>query len=106
MGALACLSTCIVPLKELSTALTAIEHVSQSSSWKAKNAMLEFLQVHVFTNMASFHSQTEEADRVINIVTRLIKDDRVEVREKAGKVLGGMLHCSFISDAVASKLSD
>eukprot|EP00092_Neocalanus_flemingeri_P031411 GFUD01034116.1.p1 GENE.GFUD01034116.1~~GFUD01034116.1.p1 ORF type:complete len:1998 (+),score=527.07 GFUD01034116.1:71-6064(+) len=104
--ALACLSTCIVPLKVLSTALTAVEHVSQSSSWKAKNAMLEFLQVHVFTNMAAFHSQTEEAARVVNIVTRLIKDDRIEVREKAGKVLGGMLHCSFISEEVASKLLD
>jgi len=102
--ALACLSTCIVPLKVLSTALTAIEHVSHSTSWKAKNAMLEFLQIHVFTNMASFHSKPDEAVRVVNIVTRLIKDERVEVREKAGKVLGGLLHCSFISDEVASTL--
>jgi proteasome activator subunit 4 len=42
----------------------------------------------------------------VNIVTRLIKDDRIEVREKAGKVLGGMLHCSFISADAASKLMD
>ena len=104
--ALACLATCIVPLKVLPTALTAIEHVSQSESWKAKIAMLEYLQVHVFTNMALFHSQKDQADRVVNIVTRLIKDDRIEVREKAGKVLGGMLHCSFISADVASKLMD
>ena len=104
--ALACLSTCIVPLKVLPTALKAIEQVSQSESWKAKIAMLEYLQVHVFTNMALFHSQTDQADRVVNIVTRLIKDDRIEVREKAGKVLGGMLHCSFISADVASKLLD
>jgi len=102
--ALACLSTCIVPLKVLPTALNAIEHVSLSSSWKAKIAMLEFLQVHVFTNMASFQCKSEEAARVVNIVKRLIKDDRIEVKEKAGKVLGGMLHCSFIPDDVASEL--
>merc|ERR1711963_1008214 len=52
--ALACLSTCIVPLNVLTTALSAIEHVSNSSSWKAKIAMLEYLQVHVFTNMALY----------------------------------------------------
>jgi len=66
--------------------------------------MLEYLQVHVFTNMALFHSQKDQADRVVDIVTRLIKDERIEVREKAGKVLGGMLHCSFISKEVSSKL--
>jgi len=102
--ALACLSTCIVPSQVLPTALTAIEQVSQSQSWKAKIAMLEYLQVHVFTNMALFHSQKDQADRVVDIVTRLIKDERIEVREKAGKVLGGMLHCSFISKEVSSKL--
>jgi len=102
--ALACLSTCIVPLNVLPTALTAIEHVSQSQSWKAKIAMLEYLQVHVFTNMALFHSQKDQAARVVEIVTRLIKDDRIEVREKAGKVLGGMLHCCFISEDVSLDL--
>merc|ERR1712013_967912 len=102
--ALACLSTCIVPLNVLPIALTAIEQVSQSQSWKAKIAMLEYLQVHVFTNMAVFHAQKDQASRVIEIVTRLIKDDRIEVREKAGKVLGGMLHCCFISEEVSLDL--
>ena len=104
--ALACLSTCIVPLPVLPTALAAIEQVSQSQSWKAKIAMLEYLQVHVFTNMALFHSEREQAARVVSIVTRLIKDERIEVREKAGKVLGGMLHCCFIPQDVSSKLLD
>ena len=68
--------------------------------------MLEYLQVHVFTNMALFHSEREQAARVVSIVTRLIKDERIEVREKAGKVLGGMLHCCFIPQDVSSKLLD
>ena len=37
-------------------------------------------------------------------MARLLKDERVEVREKAGKVLGGLLHCSFLSKEESSKL--
>ena len=39
-------------------------------------------------------------------MARLLKDERVEVREKAGKVLGGLLHCSFLSKEESSKLLD
>ena len=38
------------------------------------------------------------------IVLRLIKDERVEVREKASKVLGGLIHCSFLSKQVSDSL--
>ena len=41
-----------------------------------------------------------------NIFARLLKDERVEVREKAGKVLGGLLHCSFLSKEESAKLLD
>ena len=37
-------------------------------------------------------------------MARLLKDERVEVREKAGKVLGGLLHCSFLSKEESNKL--
>ena len=36
----------------------------------------------------------------------MLKDERVEVREKAGKVLGGLLHCSFLSKEESAKLLD
>ena len=42
----------------------------------------------------------------VNISARLLKDERVEVREKAGKVLGGLLHCSFLSKEESAKLLD
>ena len=102
--ALACISTCIVPPSLLSTALGAIENVSNSVSWKAKNAILEFLQVIVFWNFASFKSDSEAAKRTVDVVLRLLKDDRVEVREKASKVLGGLIHCCFVSEDSAQML--
>ena len=40
----------------------------------------------------------------VTLATRLLRDERVEVREKAGKVLGGLLHCSFISKPDAALL--
>ncbi|KAG8323598.1 Proteasome activator complex subunit 4 [Homalodisca vitripennis] len=36
--------------------------------------------------------------QVNSLVLRLLKDERVEVREKAGQVLSGLIHCGFISD--------
>jgi len=104
--ALACLASHIVPLSVLPTAVSAIEEISNSTSWKARAAILEFLQVCVFSNLAAFYSQPEEAARISTIVARLLRDERVEVREKAGKVLGGLLHCSFISTSDSAKLLD
>ena len=102
--ALACISTCILPPGLLTTALAAIENVSNSASWKARNAILEFLQIIVFWNFASFKSDSEAAERTVDVVLRLLKDERVEVREKASKVLGGLVHCCFVSEESADKL--
>ena len=43
--ALACLASHMVPLAVLPTAVDTIESISASPSWKARNAILEFLQV-------------------------------------------------------------
>ena len=51
----------------------------------------------MFWNFASFKSAESAEERITKIVQRLIKDERVEVREKASKVLGGLIHCSFIT---------
>lgn len=103
---LACLASHMVPLAVLPTAVTAIEDISNSGSWKARGAILEFLQVCVFSNLAAFYSQPQQAARISDIVARLLRDERVEVREKAGKVLGGLIHCAFISQPDSAKLLD
>jgi len=102
--ALACLASHMVPQSVLPTAVQAIEDISNSSSWKARGAILEFIQVCVFSNLAAFYSQPEQSLRISAVVARLLRDKRVEVREKAGKVLGGLLHCSFISTSDSTKL--
>ena len=43
--ALACLATCILPLQIIPTALEDVASVAKSSSWKAKAAVLELLEV-------------------------------------------------------------
>ena len=50
----------------------------------------------VFQNMSKLLTKSEWVDKVMKIVADLLKDDRVEVREKAGVILGGLLHCEFI----------
>jgi proteasome activator subunit 4 len=34
---------------------------------------------------------------VTGLVLRLLRDERLEVREKAAQVLGGLLHCDFVA---------
>ncbi|XP_071649143.1 proteasome activator complex subunit 4B [Temnothorax longispinosus] len=84
--------------EDMSVALAAVKTVSEHSSWSARFTSLEFLQVLVFHNMGIILSNVLWIDCVKDIVLRLLEDDRLEVREKASQVLGGLLHCTFIMD--------
>lgn len=95
---LAYLAQVIVPLNVIPSCLDTIEQiVDKSSSWKSKAAVLELLQVIVFSNMPSVLSSDEWPTLVVKIVEKGLMDDSVEVRVKAGQVLSGLLHCAFIN---------
>jgi hypothetical protein len=47
--------------------------------------------------MPTILTRPEWVEQVMGVVGRGLEDDRVEVRVKAGQVLGGLLHCEFIS---------
>lgn len=100
--------SCLITLANLSQAftlpeympvvLTSVKMISEHTSWSARFTSLEFLQVLVFYNMGIILSNASWVDCVKNIVLRLLDDERLEVREKASQVLGGLLHCMFITD--------
>lgn len=77
-------------------ALIKIEEVSLLSSWSARLAVIDVLQVLVFNNMPIVLSREEWVKQVQSIVLRLLEDSVLEVRVKAAQVLGGLLHCSFL----------
>merc|ERR1711997_102440 len=102
---LAYLAQVIVPLKVLPSCLDAIEQiVDKSVSWKSKAAVLEFLQVIVFSNMPSVLSKDAWPSLVVQIVEKGLNDESVEVRVKSGQVLSGLLHCAFISKEERERL--
>ncbi|KAF7990670.1 hypothetical protein HCN44_000475 [Aphidius gifuensis] len=72
--------------------------VSNMTSWSARSSCLSFIEVFVFYNMGVILNNKIWTDKVLEIVMRLLSDDRVEVREKAGNVLCGLLHCNFIAE--------
>lgn len=80
----------------MSAALSKIEEVSMMSSWSARLAVIDVLQVLVFNNMPIVLSREEWVQKVQSIVLRLLEDSVLEVRVKAAQVLGGLLHCSFL----------
>ncbi|XP_046402715.1 proteasome activator complex subunit 4A-like [Ischnura elegans] len=100
-------ATCTVTLAHLShslilpamvpVALSSIRQVAQCSSWWARSTVLDYLQVLVFHNMATVMSEDSWVQEVTNLVLEPLEDERVEVREKAAQVLGGLLHCGFVA---------
>lgn len=76
--------------------LAKIDEISYSSSWSARLAIIDIMQVIVFHNMAIVLSRPEWIDKVQSVVLRLLEDNVLEVREKSAEVLGGLIHCSFL----------
>lgn len=96
LHALAVLAHAFTLPEVMSVALAAVKTMSEHSSWSARSTSLEYLQVLVFQNMGIILGNLSWIECVKNIVLRLLEDDRLEVREKASQVLGGLLHCTFI----------
>lgn len=69
------------------TALNQIDQVSMMSSWSARLAVIDVLQVLVFNNMMIVLNQDEWVQQVQTIVLRLLEDVSLEVREKAAEVI-------------------
>lgn len=98
LHSLATLAQAFTLPEDMSVALAAVKTISEHSSWSTRFTSLEFLQVLVFHNMGIILSNVLWINCVKDIVLRLLEDDRLEVREKASQVLGGLLHCTFITD--------
>lgn len=84
--------------EHIPAALAAVDKISESSSWSARSSCAEFLQVLVFHNMSTLISNKEWIKQVQNVVLRLLEDENVQVREKAGQILGGLLHCTLLPE--------
>lgn len=95
---LAVLAQTVMLPNDIPVALDAILKMSKHSSWWTRSTCLEFLQVWIFYNMSIILSKYEWVNCVKDIVLYLLEDVRLEVREKAGQVLGGLLHCALIPD--------
>ncbi len=106
--ALACLSTAILTPDVMAACLESVSDIvgaGVGASWKAKCAALEFLQVAAFTNMPLVMNKPKMLETVLAIVVDVgLECDRVEVRLKAGEVLSGLVHCSFVSGDKREKL--
>ena len=104
LQALSYLSVCILPAHALAPCLHMLQRCVTSTSYKTKWSILEFLQTVVFTNFISFVSNNELRSRVISFTTDLLADSHITVRQKAAKILGGLLHSGFVGDEAVTEL--
>ena len=96
LNALCFLSICCVSRGSIPHVLDTVENVSQSTSWKARLSIPEFLQIFVQTNFMSMCLKQDLVARCEKIVVDRLCDDNVNVKSKAAKVLCGMIHSKFI----------
>lgn len=99
------LAQTLTPPEHVPAVLEAVDNISKSSYWSARLGCLEFIQVLVFHNMSILLSEEAWIGTIQNIVLLLMEDERLEVREKASQVLGGLLHCTIIPNQEALLVS-
>jgi len=104
LQALSYLSVCILPAPALAPCLHMVQRCVTSTSYKTKLSTLEFLQTVVFTNFPGFKANNELRTRVISLATTLLEDGHITVRQKAAKILGGLLHSGFVCDDTLTEL--
>jgi len=104
LQALCYLSACILPDKAIQPLLDMVKRIAMSESYKTKMSMLEFLQVSVFTNFPSLVCSPVYRNQVTSLTTSLLADPHITVRQKAAKILGGLLHSGFLSGTPLSSL--
>jgi len=104
LQALCYLSICILPEEAIQPMLDMVKRIVQSSSYKTKMSVLEFVQVSVFTNFLKIVVNASYKEQVQTIVINLLQDDNLTVRIKAGKILGGLLHSGFIDNSQVQTL--
>ncbi|CAH1792982.1 unnamed protein product [Owenia fusiformis] len=75
--------------------LHVIKEISGLGIWRARTAVLTFIQAFVFYNLFTV-LQTEHLDQIKDVVLHLLVDDQLEVREAAAVTLGGFLHCGYL----------
>ena len=68
------------------------------------NCDISETQVHTFSNLFSIIHLPGGADQVTSTVLLLLSDERLEVREKAAQVLGGLVHCDFLDQKKCDSL--
>lgn len=83
--------------EQIPQVLLALQEIAGSSSWHARYTVLTYLQIMVFYNLFTFLSDLTAVDHVRLLVTQLLEDEQLEVREMAATTLSGFLQCNFLS---------
>merc|ERR1712136_625315 len=75
LQALCYLSVCILPDSAVQPMLDMVKRIAQSSSYKTKMSLLEYIQMAVFTNFPKVVMKSSYREQVQSLVLRLLQDE-------------------------------
>jgi proteasome activator subunit 4 len=98
---LSCLSRTLCSSALLVPMMDVVKSSAKAVSWKTRVSTLDFLQAMIFNNFMLLCSAQLNHDilrqEIAKLVLDSLNDDQIEVRVKAAQVLGGLVHCQFLS---------
>jgi len=98
---LSCLSRTLCNTALLLPMMKVVKSTANALSWKTRVSTLDFLQAVIFNNFMLLCSTQLEHEKlreeIVELVLNSLNDDQIEVRVKAAQVLGGLVHCQFLS---------
>uniref|UniRef100_T1JZ44 Uncharacterized protein n=1 Tax=Tetranychus urticae TaxID=32264 RepID=T1JZ44_TETUR len=94
--ALNSIGQCSINEKFINAALGVCQKMKVNKSWHTRVCVISFLQLMVSSNLFTLMNDPERNQTVANLIFDLLQDDRLEVREKAAGLLGGLIHYQFI----------
>lgn len=93
---LSCIAQSFVPFSDIMDVLDTVKIIINSSSWHARQTVLNYLQVFVFTNLFAIRSHDSAPLELRRMVLDTLQDERHEVYRTACITLGGLIQCGVI----------
>ena len=93
---LSCIAQSFVSPDNISNVIETVKVVMASKSWHARQTVLNYVQVFVFTNLFSIRTHASASIELQRLILNALEDERHDVHRTACISLSGLIQCGVI----------